>query len=49
LKSTQEAGDHTVFIAEVEDGVVAEGEPLLFFKGRYRNIGEEVADEIANE
>jgi flavin reductase (DIM6/NTAB) family NADH-FMN oxidoreductase RutF len=49
LKSTQEAGDHTVFIAEVEDVVVAEGEPLLFFKGRYRNIGEEVADEIANE
>ncbi len=44
LKSTQQAGDHTVFIAEVEDVVVREGEPLLFFRGKYRKIGEEVAD-----
>lgn len=43
LQSTQEAGDHTIFIAEVEDVVVREGEPLLFFRGDYRKIGEEVA------
>jgi flavin reductase (DIM6/NTAB) family NADH-FMN oxidoreductase RutF len=43
LRSAQEAGDHTVFIAEVEDVVVRPGEPLLFFRGRYRTIGEEVA------
>jgi flavin reductase (DIM6/NTAB) family NADH-FMN oxidoreductase RutF len=43
LRSAQEAGDHTVFIAEVEDVVVRPGEPLLFFRGRYRKIGEEVA------
>ena len=44
LKSTQDAGDHTIFIAEVEDVVVREGEPLLFFRGKYCQIGEEVTD-----
>ncbi|MGA8619310.1 MAG: flavin reductase family protein [Candidatus Sulfotelmatobacter sp.] len=43
LKSTQEAGDHTIFIAEVEDVVVRNGRPLLFFRGDYRNIGEETS------
>jgi len=42
LQSTQEAGDHTIFIAEVEDLVVRPGEPLLFFRGGYRKIGGEV-------
>ncbi|MCU1299953.1 MAG: flavin reductase domain protein FMN-binding protein [Candidatus Sulfotelmatobacter sp.] len=42
LQSTQEAGDHTIFIAEVEDVVVRQGQPLLFFRGKYREIGEEV-------
>jgi len=44
LQSTQEAGDHTVFIAEVEDVVVRQGDPLLFFRGKYREIGQEVAE-----
>ena len=44
LQSTQEAGDHTIFIAEVEDVVVRPGEPLLFFRGTYRTMGEKVAD-----
>lgn len=43
LQSAQPAGDHTVFIAEVEDVVVREGEPLLFFRGKYREIGAEEA------
>ena len=34
-------GDHTIFIAEVEDVVVREGEPLLFFRGKYRKVGGE--------
>jgi flavin reductase (DIM6/NTAB) family NADH-FMN oxidoreductase RutF len=42
LDSAQEAGDHTIFIAQVEDVVVREGEPLLFFRGKYRKVGEEV-------
>jgi flavin reductase (DIM6/NTAB) family NADH-FMN oxidoreductase RutF len=39
LHSTQDAGDHTIFIAEVEDVVVREGDPLLFFRGEYRKVG----------
>ena len=39
LHSAQEAGDHTIFIAEVEDVVVHNGEPLLFFRGKYQKVG----------
>lgn len=42
LQSAENAGDHTIFIAEVEDVVVREGEPLLFFRGKYRKVGEDV-------
>ena len=40
LHNAQDAGDHTIFIAEVEDVVVREGDPLLFFRGNYRQIGD---------
>ena len=43
LHSTQEAGDHTIFIAEVEDVIVHAGEPLLFFRGKYRLVGKEIS------
>jgi flavin reductase (DIM6/NTAB) family NADH-FMN oxidoreductase RutF len=43
LQSAQAAGDHTIFIAEVEDVVVRQGDPLLFFRGKYRRMGQEVA------
>jgi flavin reductase len=39
LHSAQDAGDHTIFIAEVEEVVVHEGKPLLFFESKYRKIG----------
>lgn len=39
LHSAQDAGDHTIFIAEVEEVVVREGDPLLYFRGQYREIG----------
>jgi flavin reductase (DIM6/NTAB) family NADH-FMN oxidoreductase RutF len=29
------AGDHTIFVAEVKEVSVAEGAPLLYFRGRY--------------
>jgi flavin reductase (DIM6/NTAB) family NADH-FMN oxidoreductase RutF len=32
------AGDHTIFIAEVESVEVYEGEPLLYFRGNYRPV-----------
>ena len=39
LHSAQDAGDHTIFIAEVEEVVVRAGDPLLYFRGQYRGIG----------
>ena len=42
LEIVQEAGDHSIFIAEVEDVVVGEGDPLLFFRGKYRKVGQAV-------
>jgi flavin reductase len=42
LHSAQDAGDHTIFIAEVEQVVVKENEPLLFFRGNYRSVGSEI-------
>ena len=44
LQWTHDAGDHTIFIAEVEDVVVRSGEPLLFFRSQYRQIGERVPE-----
>ena len=38
LRKAEKAGDHTIFIAEVEEVVVGEGEPLLYFRGKYRDI-----------
>jgi flavin reductase (DIM6/NTAB) family NADH-FMN oxidoreductase RutF len=42
LQSAQDAGDHTIFIAEVEDVVVRAGNPLLYFQSGYRAIGPEL-------
>ena len=38
LHKAQSAGDHTIFIAEVEHVEVREGEPLLYFRSQYRDI-----------
>lgn len=40
VASSQVAGDHTIFLAEVDAAEVFEGEPLLFFRGAYRRIAE---------
>jgi flavin reductase len=32
------AGDHTIFIAEVETTEIFDGEPLLYFRGAYRRL-----------
>jgi len=39
LKSATVAGDHTVFIAEVEELMVNKGSPLLFYGGKYHKVG----------
>jgi flavin reductase (DIM6/NTAB) family NADH-FMN oxidoreductase RutF len=44
LQTAENAGDHTIFIAEVEDVVVREGKPLLFFRSKYQQIGKEVLE-----
>ena len=33
------AGDHTIFVAEVREVWLGEGEPLLYFRGRYATDG----------
>ncbi|MDQ1146658.1 flavin reductase (DIM6/NTAB) family NADH-FMN oxidoreductase RutF [Bacillus sp. SORGH_AS 510] len=35
-------GDHTLFIGKVTDIHIGEGEPLLYFSGRYRTLSNEV-------
>jgi flavin reductase (DIM6/NTAB) family NADH-FMN oxidoreductase RutF len=42
LQSAQDAGDHTIFIAEVEEVLVRAGEPLLYFQSGYRALGPEL-------
>lgn len=36
--ATHVAGDHTIVVGKVEDVEIQGGEPLLFFRGEYRNI-----------
>jgi flavin reductase (DIM6/NTAB) family NADH-FMN oxidoreductase RutF len=38
LRQMVEAGDHTIFIGEVLRAAWREGEPLLYFNGRYRQL-----------
>lgn len=33
-----DGGDHTIIIGEIKHGEVREGEPLLFYRGKYRKI-----------
>jgi flavin reductase (DIM6/NTAB) family NADH-FMN oxidoreductase RutF len=42
LETTYEAGDHTIFIAEVEDVMMREGKPLIYFQSAYHTIGPEL-------
>ncbi len=38
VTSAQEAGDHTIFIGQVETTEIFDGEPLVYFRGGYRRI-----------
>lgn len=38
LVSHCDAGDHTIFIAQVERGAMREGRPLLYYGGRYAQL-----------
>ena len=47
LHTTRDAGDHTIFIAEIEEVVVRDGDPLLYYRGKYRSI--DGSEEILGE
>jgi flavin reductase (DIM6/NTAB) family NADH-FMN oxidoreductase RutF len=36
---TYEGGDHTIFVGEVDELSVGDGDPLLYFRSDYRKIG----------
>lgn len=36
-------GDHTLFIGKVTDIHLEDGDPLLFYKGRYRSLAEDAS------
>lgn len=38
VEQAVEAGSHTVFIGRVEEVVVREGHPLLYYRGAYRGV-----------
>jgi flavin reductase (DIM6/NTAB) family NADH-FMN oxidoreductase RutF len=38
LAASHTAGDHTIFVGEVESATAGEGRPLLFFGGRFRGL-----------
>ena len=40
IVETHEAGDHVIHLGEVEDAAWRDGRPLLFFRGKYRQLHE---------
>jgi flavin reductase (DIM6/NTAB) family NADH-FMN oxidoreductase RutF len=40
LVSSHLAGDHTIFVGQVEEARVGEGRPLLFYRGRFCGLGD---------
>lgn len=36
--STHVEGDHTIFVGRVEAGRVGDGDPLLYFRGKYSRL-----------
>jgi len=38
LVAAHEAGDHTIFVGEVEEAAVTPAAPLLFYGGKYRRL-----------
>lgn len=40
LVAAHEAGDHTVYVGQVEELRYHDGEPLIYFRGNYRSLSE---------
>jgi flavin reductase (DIM6/NTAB) family NADH-FMN oxidoreductase RutF len=40
LRDTYEGGDHTIFVGEIENATINDGDPLVYFHGNYRKIND---------
>ncbi len=40
LWAAYEGGDHSIYLGEIQEAMVREGKPLLFFRGGYRALGD---------
>ncbi|MEK7724847.1 MAG: flavin reductase family protein [Acidobacteriota bacterium] len=38
LKNSYDGGDHTIFVGEIEKVILNEGNPLVYWKGGYRDL-----------
>ena len=38
LRDSYDGGDHTIYVGEIENAIVNDGNPLLYFHGNYREI-----------
>lgn len=38
IRKTYDGGDHSIFVGEVETTTVRDGEPLIYFRGRYSAV-----------
>ena len=38
LKHAYDGGDHTIFVGEIENVILKEGNPLVYWKGNYRDL-----------
>lgn len=38
LKHSYDGGDHSIFVGEIENAIVNEGNPLVYWKGNYRDL-----------
>src|SRR5215469_13257359 len=40
VAAVHDAGDHTIYLGEIEQAETREAKPLLFFRGGYRELGD---------
>ncbi len=38
LVYTHEGGDHSIFVGEIQNAIIKDGKPLLYFQGSYRSL-----------
>jgi flavin reductase (DIM6/NTAB) family NADH-FMN oxidoreductase RutF len=41
ITAHHDGGDHTIYVGEVQEAQTREGKPLLFYRGGYREIGDD--------